>query len=60
MSDIKKKSCLTAILVVFAIALLAAPVAVNAKTLKIGHILAPNSNQNQALEKVFKPYVEEK
>ena len=29
-----------------------------AKTLKIGHILAPKSNQNQALEKVFKPYVE--
>jgi tripartite ATP-independent transporter DctP family solute receptor len=30
-----------------------------AKTLKIGHILAPGSNQNQALVKVFKPYVEE-
>lgn len=29
-----------------------------AKTLKIGHILAPGSNQNQALEKVFKPFVE--
>lgn len=27
-------------------------------TLKIGHILAPKSNQNQALVKVFKPYVE--
>lgn len=31
-----------------------------AKTLKIGHILAPKSNQNQALVKVFKPYIEEK
>jgi len=30
-----------------------------AKTLKIGHILAPKSNQNQALVQVFKPYVEE-
>ena len=29
-----------------------------AKTLKIGHILAPKSNQNQALVQVFKPYVE--
>lgn len=29
------------------------------KTLKIGHILAPGSLQNQALKKVFKPYVEE-
>jgi tripartite ATP-independent transporter DctP family solute receptor len=27
-------------------------------TLKIGHVLAPKSNQNQALVKVFKPYVE--
>lgn len=32
--------------------------ALEAKTLKIGHILAPGSNQNQALEKVFKPSVE--
>ncbi len=31
-----------------------------AKTLKIGHVLAPGSNQNQALVQVFKPYVEEK
>jgi TRAP-type C4-dicarboxylate transport system substrate-binding protein len=29
-----------------------------AKTLKIGHVLAPKSNQNQALVTVFKPYVE--
>jgi len=29
-------------------------------TLQIGHILAPASLQNQVLEKVFKPYVEEK
>ena len=29
-----------------------------AKTLKIGHVLAPKSNQNQALVMVFKPYVE--
>ena len=29
-----------------------------AKTLKIGHILAPKSNQNLALVQVFKPYVE--
>jgi tripartite ATP-independent transporter DctP family solute receptor len=31
-----------------------------AKTLKIGHILAPKSNQNLALVEVFKPYVEDK
>jgi len=30
------------------------------KTLKIGHIFVPASFQHQALEKVFKPYVEEK
>lgn len=29
-----------------------------AKTLKIGHILSPQSTQNEALVKVFKPYVE--
>ena len=34
------------------------PGIVSAKTLKIGHILAPGSNQNQALVQVFKPYVE--
>ena len=38
--------------------ILIAPGVAGAKTLKIGHILAPGSNQNQALEKVFKPYVE--
>ncbi|UCF82188.1 MAG: TRAP transporter substrate-binding protein [Desulfobacteraceae bacterium] len=36
------------------------PCIVSAKTLKIGHILAPGSNQNQALVQVFKPYVEKK
>jgi TRAP-type C4-dicarboxylate transport system substrate-binding protein len=39
--------------------LLVSPMAPMAKTLKIGHILAPGSNQNQALVQVFKPYVEE-
>lgn len=36
------------------------PTQSTAKTLKIGHILAPGSNQNQALVNVFKPYIEEK
>lgn len=36
------------------------PIPAMAKTLKIGHILAPGSNQNQALVQVFKPYVEQK
>ena len=40
--------------------ILIVPGLATAKTLKIGHILAPGSNQNQALEQVFKPYVEEK
>lgn len=36
-----------------------APAAVTAETtLKIGHVLAPKSNQNQALVQVFKPYVD--
>jgi len=40
--------------------LMAVTTAVNAKTttLKIGHVLAPKSNQNQALVQVFKPYVD--
>ncbi|MGD8563338.1 MAG: TRAP transporter substrate-binding protein, partial [Desulfarculaceae bacterium] len=42
-----------------ALTLVLAPASVMAaKTLKIGHILAPKSNQNQALVKVFKPQVE--
>lgn len=38
--------------------LMGSPFEVSAKTLKIGHILSPKSNQNQALVQVFKPYVE--
>jgi tripartite ATP-independent transporter DctP family solute receptor len=60
MRSMKKKGFLTAIFALMAALAFAVPGAVSAKTLKIGHILAPNSNQNQALEKVFKPYVEEK
>ncbi len=60
MSNMMKRNVLGTIFLVLAVALLAASGMAEAKTLKIGHILAPNSNQNQALEKVFKPYVEEK
>jgi TRAP-type C4-dicarboxylate transport system substrate-binding protein len=34
------------------------PINSNARTLKIGHILSPESLQNKALIEVFKPYVE--
>ncbi len=60
MDGVNKRNILTAIVALLAAAVLAAPGVAGAKTLKIGHILAPGSNQNQALEKVFKPYVEDK
>lgn len=55
----RKPVSLIFITVLVALAILLVPGSVlAAKTLKIGHILAPKSNQNQALLKVFKPYVE--
>lgn len=59
MSTLIKFTHLTLIISLMALALLLMPSsAISSKTLKIGHILAPKSNQNQALVKVFKPYVE--
>ncbi|MBW1713941.1 MAG: TRAP transporter substrate-binding protein [Deltaproteobacteria bacterium] len=54
----RNKAILALILCLAAAGLVLLPAASMAKTLKIGHILAPGSNQNQALVKVFKPYVE--
>ncbi len=60
MVGMNKHTFLMTICALAALALLVCPANADARTLKIGHILAPGSNQNQALEKVFKPYVEEK
>jgi tripartite ATP-independent transporter DctP family solute receptor len=59
MPTIKQQRYLTALSIILLAAFLTNPGILMAKTLKIGHILAPGSNQNQALEQVFKPYVED-
>ncbi len=56
---LSKRTLLLSLVLGLSIAcLVLAPGLCLAKTLKIGHILAPGSNQNQALVQVFKPYVE--
>lgn len=60
MSMRKMRNLCTALCIVLSVSIFMLPGSLMAKTLKIGHILAPGSNQNQALKKVFKPYVEDK